>query len=88
MTLIPIPLLIIATRIFARAMRESFQLERAQVTKLNNFVQERLTGMSIVQLFNRQDQEFEKFQEINKGHRQAHVNAVWANSIFFQLLNY
>jgi ATP-binding cassette subfamily B protein len=86
MTLIPIPLLIIATRIFARAMRESFQLERAQVTKLNNFVQERLTGMSIVQLFNRQDQEFEKFQEINKGHRQAHVNAVWANSIFFPVV--
>ena len=86
MTLIPIPLLIIATRIFAKAMRESFQLERAQVTKLNTFVQERLTGMSIVQLFNRQEQEFEKFQEINKGHRQAHVNAVWANSIFFPVV--
>jgi ATP-binding cassette subfamily B protein len=86
MTLIPIPFLIIATRIFARAMRESFQLERVQVTKLNTFVQERLTGMSIVQLFNRQDQEFEKFQEINKGHRQAHVNAVWANSIFFPVV--
>jgi ATP-binding cassette subfamily B protein len=86
MTLIPIPLLIIATRIFARVMRESFQLERVQVTKLNTFVQERLTGMSIVQLFNRQNQEFEKFQEINKGHRQAHVNAVWANSIFFPVV--
>jgi len=86
MTLIPIPFLILATRIFARAMRESFQLERVQVTKLNTFVQERLTGMSIVQLFNRQNQEFEKFQEINKGHRQAHVNAVWANSIFFPVV--
>jgi len=86
MTLIPIPFLIFATRIFARAMRESFQLERVQVTKLNTFVQERLTGMSIVQLFNRQDQEFDKFQEINKGHRQAHVNAVWANSIFFPIV--
>lgn len=86
MTIIPIPLLIIATRIFARAMRDSFQLERVQVTKLNTFVQERLTGMSIVQLFNRQEQEFEQFKEINKGHRQAHINAVWANSIFFPVV--
>ena len=83
MTLIPIPFLLIATRIFARAMRDSFKLERQQVTRLNTFVQERLTGMSIVQLFNRQKKEFENFEEINKGHRQAHVNAVWANSIFF-----
>jgi ATP-binding cassette subfamily B protein len=86
MTLIPIPLLIFATRIFAKAMRSSFQLEREQVNKLNTFVQERLTGMSLVQLFNRQEKEFEQFQEINKGHRQAHINAVWANSIFFPVV--
>jgi ATP-binding cassette subfamily B protein len=86
MTVIPIPLLIIATRIFARAMRSSFQLERVQVNKLNTFVQEHITGMSIVQLFNRQEKEFEEFQEINKGHRQAHINAVWANSIFFPVV--
>jgi ATP-binding cassette subfamily B protein len=86
MTLIPIPLLIFATRIFAKAMRSSFQLEREQVNKLNTFVQERLTGMSLVQLFNRQDKEFDQFQEINKGHRQAHINAVWANSIFFPVV--
>jgi ATP-binding cassette subfamily B multidrug efflux pump len=86
MTLIPIPLLIFATRIFAKAMRSSFQLEREQVNKLNTFVQERLTGMSLVQLFNRQEKEFDQFQEINKGHRQAHINAVWANSIFFPVV--
>lgn len=86
MTLIPIPLLIIATRIFARAMRKSFQLERSQVTKLNNFVQERLTGMAIVQMFGRQKKEYENFVEINKGHRQAHINAIWANSIFFPVV--
>ncbi len=86
MTLIPIPLLIIATRIFARAMRKSFQLERTQVTKLNNFVQERLTGMAIVQMFGRQKKEYENFVEINKGHRQAHINAIWANSIFFPVV--
>jgi ATP-binding cassette subfamily B protein len=86
MTIIPIPLLIFATRIFARAMRNSFQQERLQVTRLNTFIQERLTGMSIVQLFNRQEKEFEHFSEINKAHRQAHVNAVWANSIFFPVV--
>ncbi len=86
MTLIPIPILIFATRIFAKAMRNSFQLERQQVTRLNTFVQERLTGMSLVQLFNRQSKEFEQFQEINKGHRKAHINAVWANSIFFPVV--
>lgn len=86
MVIVPIPILIFATRIFARAMRDSFQLERIQVTKLNSFVQERLTGMSIVQLFNRQQQEYTQFETINKGHRQAHINAVWANSIFFPIV--
>lgn len=86
LTLIPIPILLFATRIFARAMRKSFQLERLQVTKLNTFVQERISGMSIVQLFGREKQEYESFKEINKGHRQAHVNAVWAFSIFFPVV--
>jgi len=86
MTIIPIPILLFATRIFARAMRNSFQLERIQVNKLNSFVQERITGMSIVQLFNKQKQEYKNFEEINKGHRQAHINAVWANSIFFPIV--
>lgn len=86
MTLVPIPLLLFATRIFARAMRKSFQLERTQVTKLNTFVQERITGMAIVQMFNREKQEYASFEEINSGHRQAHINAVWANSIFFPVV--
>jgi|TARA_R110000737_G_scaffold21067_1_gene39448 ATP-binding cassette subfamily B multidrug efflux pump len=86
LTLIPIPLLLFATRIFARAMRKSFQLERLQVTKLNTFVQERISGMAIVQMFGREKQEYASFEEINKGHRQAHVNAVWAFSIFFPVV--
>lgn len=85
-SLIPIPLLIIATRIFARAMKKSFQKERVQLTRLNTFVQEHITGMNIVQLFNRQKKEYSKFVEINKGHRQAHIDAVWANSIFFPVV--
>ncbi|MBI2259800.1 MAG: ABC transporter ATP-binding protein [Flavobacteriia bacterium] len=87
MTLIPIPLLILATRIFAKAMRKSFQQESTQVNRLNTFVQERLTGMSLVQLFNREKKEAEKFNDINKAHRQAHVNAVWAFSIFFPVVD-
>jgi ABC-type multidrug transport system fused ATPase/permease subunit len=83
MTLIPVPILIWATRIFARAMKSSFQQERQAVTKLNTFVQERLTGMSLVQLFNRQQQEARHFEHINAEHRAAHIKAVWANSIFF-----
>src|SRR5690606_32308215 len=59
---------------------------RVQVNKLNTFVQEHISGMSIVQLFNRQSIEYNKFESINKDHRQAHVDAVWANSIFFPVV--
>jgi ATP-binding cassette subfamily B protein len=86
LTLLPIPILIFATRIFAGAVRKSFEQEREQVTRLNNFVNERLTGMSIVQLFNRQKEEYKQFEEINKKHRQAHFNAIWAYSIFFPIV--
>lgn len=86
LVLIPIPLLLIATRIFARAMKKAFQKERLQVNKLNTFVQEHISGMSIVQLFNRQKIESEKFDKINAEHRQAHVDAIWANSIFFPVV--
>ncbi len=86
MTLIPIPLLILATRIFARAMRNSFQSERLQVTRLNTFVQEHISGMSIVQLFNREKQEQKEFESINNDHKQAQVNAIWAFSIFFPVV--
>lgn len=86
LTLIPIPLLILATRVFARVMRKALQQEREAVNSLNVFVQERLTGMSLVQLFNRQEREYEDFQDINMQHRQAHVNAVWAYSIFFPVV--
>lgn len=87
MVLIPIPLLLIATRVFARFIRSTLQQEREQVNRLNNFVQEHITGMTLVQLFNRQVQEFRKFQEINKKHRQAHIDAVWAYSIFFPVVD-
>ncbi len=86
LSLAPIPILMISTRIFAKAMRKSFQQESTAVARLNTFIQERLTGMSIVQLFNRQKKEMEAFQEVNKQHRTAHINAVWAFSIFFPVV--
>lgn len=86
LTLLPIPLLIIATRIFARAIRKSFDSERIQVNRLNTFVQEHLTGMNIVQLFGRESAEKTAFISINKDHRKAHIDAVWAYSIFFPVV--
>jgi ABC-type multidrug transport system fused ATPase/permease subunit len=86
MTLVPIPFLLLATRIFAKSMKDSFQKERLAVTRLNTFVQERLSGMSVVQLFNREKEEYKRFEKINEGHKQAHIQAVWANSIFFPVV--
>lgn len=88
LSLIPVPLLIFATRIFARAMRKSFQQESTQVNRLNTFVQERLTGMNIVQLYGREQAEYNAFTEINKDHRKAHIDAVWAFSIFFPVVEF
>lgn len=86
MTLIPIPLLLLATKIFANTMKKAFQKERAAVTSLNNFVNERLTGMSLIQLFNRQNQEYIRFEKINHDHKQAHIQTILANSIFFPVV--
>jgi ATP-binding cassette, subfamily B, multidrug efflux pump len=88
LSLIPAMLLIYATRIFARAMRKSFQAESVQVNRLNTFVQERLTGMNIVQLYGREQQEYDTFVGINKDHRKAHIEAVWAFSIFFPVVEF
>lgn len=86
MTLVPIPILFIATKIFANTMKKAYQKERAAVTSLNNFVNERLSGMTIVQLFFRQKQQLQKFDKINKEHRAAHFQTIFANSIFFPVV--
>ncbi len=84
--LIPIPLLIIATLIFKKIIKKAYQDIAKQTGRLNTFVQEHITGMSIVQLFNREDVEMEAFSEINKEHRRAHIKTVWAYSIFFPVV--
>ncbi|MFD1316752.1 ABC transporter ATP-binding protein [Namhaeicola litoreus] len=78
-----LPILIYATRLFQKAMKFAFQDVRAQVANLNTFVQERLTGMAIIQLFTREKIEYEKFKEINNKHKKAWIKTVWYNSIFF-----
>lgn len=77
------PLILYATRLFQRAMKAAFEEVRAQVANLNTFVQERITGMKIVQLFTREDTEEKIFREINKKHKVAWIKTVWYNSIFF-----
>ena len=78
-----LPILLYATRLFQKAMKVAFIEVRTQVSNLNSFVQERLTGMRIVQLFNREAIEQEKFREINEKHQNAWLKTVWYNSIFF-----
>jgi ATP-binding cassette subfamily B protein len=84
--LIPIPLLLWATNIFKNAIKKSFQQVRTQVGILNSFVQEHLTGMNVVQIFNREKAESEKFKAINAKHRKAHIDSVWAYSVFFPVV--
>jgi len=80
-----LPILIYATRIFQKAMKKAFQEVRAEVSNLNTFVQERLTGMKIVQLFAREKIEYKKFKKINNRHKNAWIKTVWYNSIFFPI---
>ena len=80
-----LPVLIYATRIFQKAMKGAFQDVRKEVSNLNTFVQERLSGMKIVQLFNRQKLDYKEFHNINSRHKNAWVKTVWYNSIFFPI---
>lgn len=80
-----LPLVLYATRKFQKAMKAAFDEVRTQVANLNSFVQERITGMLIVQLFAREKQEAEHFKEINDKHRKAWLKTVWYNSIFFPI---
>lgn len=83
--ILAMPILIYATRIFQLKMKVAFEEVRTQVANLNTFVQERVTGMKIVQLFSREQIEYEKFKEINDKHNKAWIKTVWYNSIFFPI---
>jgi len=85
-SLVPIPFLVLAMVVFKNSIKKSFQQVRTQVSRLNAFVQEHITGMSIVQVFNREKEEKDKFIEINRSHRKAHIRSIWAYSVFFPVV--
>ena len=79
------PILIFATRIFQKTMKVAFEKVRREVANLNSFVQERISGIKIVQIFNREKVEINNFKKINIKHRDAWLRTVWINSIFFPI---
>lgn len=83
--LVIMPIILLATNIFNRKMKVAFNEVRNEVANLNTFIQERLTGMKIVQLFNREAIEYEKFKEINEKHNKAWLKNILYNSIFFPI---
>ncbi len=80
-----LPLVVYATRVFQKKMKAAFEEVRTQVSNLNSFVQERITGMKIVQIFTRETTEYKKFKEINEKHKKGWIQTVWYNSIFFPI---
>jgi ATP-binding cassette, subfamily B, multidrug efflux pump len=78
-----IPLLFVATYIFKEKVKQSFNEVRTAVANLNSFVQEHITGMNIVQIFNSEDIEYEKFKKINKEHKKANLKSVFYYSVYF-----
>jgi subfamily B ATP-binding cassette protein MsbA len=78
-----LPIILYATRLFQKSMKKAFEEVRLQVANLNSFVQERISGMKIVQIFHREKVEYSNFIQINEKHKKAWLKTVWFNSIFF-----
>lgn len=83
--LLIIPIMIFLTRYFQKSIKKTFQDERSLAAKLNSFVQERITGIKIIQIFNREKAEFKKFQKINTELKQAHIRTVFYFAVFFPI---
>jgi ABC-type multidrug transport system fused ATPase/permease subunit len=83
--IVAMPVLVFFTRIFQRKMQVAFEEVRTEIANMNSFVQERVTGMKIVQLFNRENIELDKFKNINEKHRKAWIKTILYNSIFFPI---
>ena len=78
-----IPLLLISTYIFKEKVKKSFNQVRNAVSNLNSFVQEHLSGMSLIQIFNVENEEFNKFEKLNKTHRKANIKSILYYSVYF-----
>lgn len=83
-----LPVIVFATRIFQKYMKLAFEDVRTEVSNLNSFVQERVTGMKILQLFTREVTEYKRFKEINERHKKGWLKTVWYNSIFFPIAEF
>tara|TARA_B110000046_G_scaffold182099_1_gene215442 strand:- start:8732 stop:10501 length:1770 start_codon:yes stop_codon:yes gene_type:complete len=80
-----LPIVLIATKVFQKYMKKAFEDVRTEVSNLNSFVQERITGMKIVQIFAREQIESENFRAINERHKKGWIKTVWYNSVFFPI---
>ena len=85
-SMLTIPLLLVATAWFKRNIKRAFQDVRERVSQLNTFVQERIVGMNIIQIFNREDAEFKNFKKINSAHRDAHLRSIFYYAVFFPIV--
>lgn len=85
-SIVPFPILFIATYYFKEAVNKSFIRVRNAVASLNAFVQEHLTGMQVVQAFAAEEREMNRFKAINKEHRKANIDAIFAYSVFFPVV--
>ena len=84
--LLPIPVLLWATRVFQKHIKGAFVDVRNRVAEINEFVQEHVTGMHIVQAFGREEKEAEAFAQINGAHKEANIRSIWAFSVFFPVV--
>ena len=85
LTFLTLPIIIYATHLFQKASKAAFTDIRREVANLNSFVQERITGIKVVQLFIREEQEYKAFQEINEKHKKAWLRNILQNSIYFPI---
>ena len=85
-SLVTLPLLIIATYIFKEKVKSTFQAVRSQISKMNAFLQERITGMNVVQIFNAEKRESGKFREINRAYTKANLDSVFYYAVFFPVV--
>jgi len=85
---VTMPIVLFATKIFQKYMKRAFEEVRTEVSNLNSFVQERVTGMKILQLFTREDTEYKKFKAINERHKKGWLKTVWYNSVFFPIADF
>ena len=81
-----LPLLIIASNFFRKGVRKSFQTVREKVSQMNSFVQEQIVGMEVVQVFGKQNQEYEKFEKINFEHKEANKRSIFYYAIYFPIV--